>query len=110
MEVLQFHVTGGKKSSSLRMLEALAMAVWSAMIGYFRLIVLCVPFVGFQVSTEITSADSTLSMISVDVFGYDSATIYFAISVAAVRCDLLGSTNIGWVLFNKILPEVKCGL
>ena len=57
----------------------------------------------FQVSTEITSADSTLSMISVDVFGYDSATIYFAISVAAVRCDLFGSTM---VLFHGMLPGV----
>ena len=87
VEVLQFPDTGGKKSSRLRMLEALAMAVWSATICYFRLSLLCVPFVGFQVSTEITSADSTLSTILVDVFGYDSATIYFAISVAAVRCD-----------------------
>ena len=40
------------------MLEALAMAVWSATIGYFRLSVFCVPFVGFQVSTEDAISDT----------------------------------------------------
>ena len=68
MEVLQVHVTGGKKSSSLRMLEAFAMAVWSATIGFFRLSVSCVPFVGFQVSTE-DATSSTISATTHERFG-----------------------------------------
>ena len=48
--------------------------------GFFLAERVCVPFVGFQVSTErTTSADSTLStisaLISVDVFVYDSAKL-----------------------------------
>ena len=45
------------------------MAVWSSMIGYFRLSVLCLPFAGFQVSTEDSTLSTISATISVDVFG-----------------------------------------
>ena len=90
------------------------MAVRSAMMSFFPAERVCVPFVGFQDSTErTTSADLTFSTTSatilVDVFGYNAATIYFAISVAAVGCDLLGSTNISLVVQGCYL-SCKCGL
>ena len=91
------------------------MTVWSAMLVFFPTERFFVQFVGFQVSMEkTTSADSTLSSISptvlVVIFDYDSDTIYFSISVAALRCGLLSSTIIGLVVQECYFTSVVFSL